>query len=129
MTFHLVETMTSEAPAPSASEVMVQMRDGVHLATDVYLPDGDGPFPAVLVRTPYDKSSRYTAISYEAEYFCGRGYAYVAQDVRGKFRSTGTTAPYVFDVADGWDSAEWISQQPWCDGTIGAVGASYYGFT
>ncbi|WP_324610821.1 CocE/NonD family hydrolase [Streptomyces acidiscabies] len=54
------ETMTSEAPAPSAREAMVQTRDGVHLATDVCLPDGDGPFPAVFVRTPYDKSSRYT---------------------------------------------------------------------
>jgi predicted acyl esterase len=129
MTFHLGETMTSEAPAPSASEVMVPTRDGVKLATDVYLPDGDGPFSAVFVRTPYDKSSRYTAIRYEAEYFCGRGYAYVAQDVRGKFRSTGATVPYVFDVADGWDSAEWIAHQPWSDGTIGAVGASYYGFT
>lgn len=132
MPFTLIESMGSEPPAPGAVEHDVRTRDGAVLATDVYLPPGAGThdrFPAILVRTPYDKSSRYTAISAEATYFTGRGYAYVAQDVRGKFHSTGATEPYLHDVADGYDTAEWIVGRPWSDGTIGVVGASYYGFT
>ncbi|KQV75207.1 hypothetical protein ASC61_09445 [Aeromicrobium sp. Root344] len=129
MTFEIIETMRSEEPSPAATEFMVQTRDGVELATDVYLPEGEGPFPAIIVRTPYDKSSRYTGLRFEAEYFNSRGYAFVAQDVRGKFRSKGATVPYALDVADSRDTLEWITQQAWSDGTAGAVGASYYGFT
>jgi predicted acyl esterase len=129
MSFRIVETMTSETPSEQATEFMVPMRDGVELATDVYLPEGASAHAAILVRTPYDKSSRYTALKYEAEYFCSRGFAFVAQDVRGKFRSRGETLPYAYDVADGYDSVEWISKQPWSNGSVGVAGASYYGFT
>ncbi|MFT4081660.1 MAG: CocE/NonD family hydrolase [Nocardioides sp.] len=129
MGFEIIETIVAERPAENASEFMVPTRDGVQLATDVYLPDRPGSHGAILVRTPYDKSSFYTALKFEAEYFCSRGYAFVAQDVRGKYGSTGATMPYAFDVADGYDTVEWIVQQPWSNGKVGVMGASYYGFT
>ncbi|MFJ9561148.1 CocE/NonD family hydrolase [Streptomyces fuscichromogenes] len=129
MSFTIVETMTSEPPSQHAREHMVAMRDGVELATDVYLPDEVSTHSAVLVRTCYDKSSRYTALTFEAEYYRSRGYVFVAQDVRGKFRSGGETLPYAYDVADGYDTAEWITRQPWSNGRIGVTGQSYYGFT
>ncbi|MEU1166455.1 CocE/NonD family hydrolase [Streptomyces sp. NPDC005921] len=129
MSFTIVETMTSEPPSEHAREHLVAMRDGVELATDVYLPDDAGIHSAILVRTCYDKSSRYTALAFEAEYYRSRGYAFVTQDVRGKFRSGGETLPYAYDVADGYDTAEWITRQPWSNGRIGVTGQSYYGFT
>ncbi|MEU2234073.1 CocE/NonD family hydrolase [Streptomyces vietnamensis] len=121
--------MTSETPSATAKESMVPMRDGTELATDVYLPDEAAVHSAILVRTCYDKSSRYTALTYEAEYFRSRGYVLVAQDVRGKFRSAGETFPYAHEVDDAYDTVEWITQQPWSNGRVGVTGASYYGFT
>jgi hypothetical protein len=108
---------------------MVQMRDGARLATDVYMPGGDGPFPAVLVRLPYDKNGRYCFMPYVARHVVARGYAFVPQDVRGKFRSDGEPLAFVNEVADGYDAIEWITQQPWSNGDVGMWGDSYYGFT
>ncbi|WP_081633313.1 CocE/NonD family hydrolase [Mycobacterium sp. 360MFTsu5.1] len=129
MAFKIIETLVPAPVAKGATEEMVLMRDGIALATDIYLPEGATKHSAILVRTPYDKSSRYTALKYEADYYCARGYAVVAQDVRGKFRSEGQTVPYAFDVADGYDTVEWIAQQPWSNGNVGVTGGSYYGFT
>ncbi len=127
--------LQSLAPAPldpRAEQIMVPMRDGVRLATDVYLPDGGtgrGRSPTVLVRLPYDKSGRYTFMPILAPYVNGRGYAFVVQDVRGKFRSEGETVPFVHEVQDGYDTLEWIARQAWSDGAVGMFGDSYYGFT
>lgn len=114
---------------PAAEEHMVTMRDGVRLATDVYLPEGAGPVPAVLVRLPYDKCGRYTFMPQCAPFYTGRGYALVVQDVRGKFRSEGETMPFVHEVDDGYDTIEWVATRPWCNGVVGMFGDSYYGFT
>ena len=105
------------------------MRDGVHLATDVYLPGGPGPFPAVLVRLPYDKNGRYCWIPFLATHFVARGYAFVPQDVRGRFRSEGEPVAFVNEVPDGYDTIDWIARQPWSNGDVGMWGDSYYGFT
>ncbi|MET8981141.1 CocE/NonD family hydrolase [Streptomyces sp. NPDC004539] len=129
MSFTVVETMTPEPPSEYAQEHMVPMRDGVELATDVYLPQDATAHSAILVRTCYDKSSRYTALTAEAEYYRARGFVFVTQDVRGKFRSAGDTLPYAHDVADGYDTVEWITGQPWSNGRVGVTGQSYYGFT
>jgi uncharacterized protein len=119
-------------PAPideRADEVMVKVRDGVRLATDVYLPDEPARLPTVLVRLPYDKCGRYTFMPQIAPAVTDRGYAFVVQDVRGKFRSEGATAPYVHEVDDGYDTIDWIVAQPWSDGQVAMFGDSYYGFT
>lgn len=123
-----LETIEPAPVPPDASEMLVPMRDGVHLATDVYLPSGDGPWPVILVRLPYDKDGRYTFMPQLARHVTARRYAFVVQDVRGKFRSEGETVPFVHEVDDGYDALEWISAQPWA-GPIGMFGDSYYGFT
>ncbi|MEU1040464.1 CocE/NonD family hydrolase [Streptomyces sp. NPDC005551] len=91
------------------------------LATDVCLPDGAGPFPAVLIRTPYDRA-RHLA---EARGWARRGFAAVVQDVRGRFASAGEWRPYENEAADGAMTARWIRRQRWSDGRYVAVGASY----
>ena len=83
----------------------------------------------MLVRICYDKNGRYTFMDLLAPYVTGRGYAFVVQDVRGKFRSEGTTMAFVHESHDGYDTLEWISNQPWSDGRVGMFGDSYYGFT
>jgi predicted acyl esterase len=121
---------TGPAPVGSgATQQMVPMRDGVSLAIDVYLPDGDGPWPSVLVRLPYDKNGRYCWMPWIARHFTDRGYAFLPQDVRGKFRSGGETNAFVHEIDDGFDTIEWITRQRWANGAVGMWGDSYYGFT
>lgn len=122
-------TVTSGPPAKAATEYMVRMRDGVRLATDVYLPDGVDTAPAILIRLPYDKTGEYCFIPMVGEYFADHGYVVVAQDVRGKFRSEGESIPWLNEVYDGYDTIEWIVNQPWSDGKVGMWGESYFGFT
>jgi len=108
---------------------MVRMGDAVRLATDVYLPEGRPPFPAVLVRLPYDKAGPLAYMPYVAQYLTARGYAVVLQDVRGKIRSEGETFAFVHEMRDGYDTIDWVASQSWCDGRVGMYGDSYYGFT
>lgn len=107
-------------------DVMVSMRDGVKLATDVYLPAKfDGKLPVILTRTPYNKSGAKK----HGEYFAQHGYAFVAQDTRGRYKSEGVWHWMTDDGIDGSDCASWIIQQPWSDGKIGMIGTSYVGGT
>jgi predicted acyl esterase len=124
-----VETLRPAALDPRAEQQMVPMRDGVRLATDTYLPPGHGRWPTVLVRLPYDKNGRYTFMPHLAAHVTARGYAFVVQDVRGRFRSEGETVPFVHEVDDGYDTIEWIVDQQWANGAVGMFGDSYYGFT
>jgi len=113
-----------------ADQQMISMRDRVRLATDVYLPDAvAGRLPTVLVRTPYDKGADFTFLPRLARVFNERGYAFVAQDVRGKARSEGPQEPFQHEVADGYDTIDWLTRQTWSDGTVGMFGDSYLGFT
>lgn len=123
------ERVTEEPVPETATQYMVRMRDGIRLATDVYLPEDGQPAEAVLVRLPYDKNSRYVFFRWVAEIFNRRGYAMVVQDVRGKFRSEGETLGFVGEANDGYDTIEWIIAQPWSNGIVGMFGDSYYGFT
>jgi putative CocE/NonD family hydrolase len=112
------------------SDVMVPMRDGVPLATDVYLPAaGDKPLagrrPTILMRTPYNK----VGAKADAEYFAARGYAFVAQDTRGRYASEGIWHMLTDDGPDGFDLCAWIGKQPWSDGKVGTIGTSYVGGT
>jgi uncharacterized protein len=125
-------------PAPEAagdvvvqSDVMVAMRDGIQLATDIYLPAQGGKarsgrFPALLMRTPYNKEVRAAPF---ARYFAARGYVVVVQDVRARYKSQGHWRPWYDDGRDGYDTAAWIGRQSWSDGGIGTVGTSYEGGT
>ena len=104
-------------------EEMVPMRDGVKLSTIIYLPEGSGPWPVVLIRTPYGKQTQTRS---NAEW-TKNGFALVAQDVRGTFKSEGNYRPFVDDQVDGYDTIEWIAKQPWSNGKIGMYGASAMG--
>jgi predicted acyl esterase len=123
-------TRVTAQPVPEhARQHMVKMRDGVRLATDVYPAEGVEPAPAVLVRLPYDKNSRYVFFDQIAARFTARGYIVVVQDVRGRFRSEGRTLAWTGEVDDGYDTIDWIIHQSWSDGVVGMFGDSYYGFT
>ena len=106
--------------------MLCPMRDGIALAVDIILPNGEGPFPVILERTPYDKNISNHA---GAEDFARRGYAVVMQDVRGRFNSDGDFDPYRQEHQDGFDTINWIAEQKWCNGNIGMIGGSYGGQT
>ena len=124
----------AEAPAGDVAltrDVMVAMRDGVHLATDVYRPAHGGTalagrYPTILMRTPYNKELRAPDF---AAYFGARGYVVVVQDVRARYTSEGHWRLLDDDGRDGYDTAAWIGLQPWSDGKIGTIGTSYEGGT
>lgn len=120
--------------------VMVGMRDGVHLATDIYFPafDGkrlDGRLPVIMNRTPYGRSKtaaremtadgRRRTRAEVAEYYVRRGYVFIYQDTRGRGGSEGQFVKYLDDGHDGYDMCQWIAAQPWSDGRIGMLGTSY----
>ncbi|MCX7380379.1 MAG: CocE/NonD family hydrolase [Alphaproteobacteria bacterium] len=118
----------------------VLARDGVGLATDIYLPDGAGPFPVVLERTPYGRDlvsrSERTAADPNpitradlAGFFTAHGYAVVFQDNRGRHGSEGVFVKYLSDGEDGFDCCAWIMAQEWCDGRICTMGLSYAAHT
>ncbi len=101
----------------------VPMRDGVALSTNIFLPVGEGPFPALLIRTPYDATAGDNAM------WSAHGYAVVKQDVRGRHRSEGEDRPWVHEKDDGEDTLNWLEQQPWCNGRVAMYGGSYPGAT
>lgn len=103
----------------------VPMRDGVKLATDIWLPTGAvRPLPCVFIRTPYGRQN--SGNSYRR--FVQRGYAVVIQDVRGRSGSEGDWEPLTCETEDGSDTLDWIAAQFWCDGNIGMIGGSYLGY-
>jgi len=106
------------------SDVGIPMRDGIKLATDIYRPDAEGPFPVILVRTPYKKEMS----ELQARYYARRGYVVAIQDCRGRFASSGTWEPFVNEAKDGYDTIEWLARQPWSNGKVGMIGASYLGW-
>jgi len=126
-------------------DIMVPMRDGARLATDVYLPARNGSvvadaFPVILERTPYGKHrpsrsertvDRAAPLTRKqvAEFFVSRGYVVVYQDCRGCYGSEGRFVKYTSDGNDGYDTCAWIVEQPWCNGRIGTKGLSYAAHT
>lgn len=119
-----------------SKNVMVPMRDGIRLATDLYRPGRDGElvegrYPTIVCLTPYDKTDRrYTEI---ADFFVPYGYTVVLQDLRDRYRSEGTREYFHSATphtgTDGYDTIEWIAGQQWSNGRTGMVGSSYAGIT
>jgi putative CocE/NonD family hydrolase len=110
--------------------VMVPMRDGVKLATFIHRPKTDRKVPVILTRTPYGAERRGPQAAPKpvpADSQPAR-YATVVQDTRGRFASEGEFYPMKDDPKDGYDTIEWLAQQPWCDGNVGMVGGSYGGY-
>ena len=111
-------------------DVPIAARDGVQLAADVYLPAiggqaAEGSFPAIVERTPYLKDT--TRYARRGHWYAARGYAVVMNDVRGRGHSEGVWYPFAKEAPDGYDVVEWVARQPWCNGRVGTMGASYAG--
>jgi len=127
------------------TDVMVAMRDGARLATDLYLPTarpgeiGPGRVPALLTRTPYNKNTppppsddpqfRRIGMDEYGRYFAAHGYAMVVQNTRGRYQSEGVWNWLNDDGRDGVDACAWIGAQPWSNGKVGMFGTSYPGGT
>lgn len=105
------------------SNKRVPVDSGITLATDVHLPAGVGPFPAILMRTPYHRVLQVS----NALQLVNRGYAFVVQDCRGKYDSDGVFNPLVNEADDGAATIDWIANQKWCNGRVGLWGRSYPG--
>lgn len=105
-------------------DIAVAMRDGTRLFADVYRPTAPGRYPALLMRTPYDKVQSVSPLVIGA---VKRGYVVALQDVRGQFRSEGSFNPYLQEINDGHDTIEWLAAQPYVDGKVGTFGLSYPG--
>lgn len=111
--------------------IMVPMRDGVNLATDIYRPAKEGRYPVLLSRLPYNKEmpGMLTMMIGTALRAVQKGYVVVIQDCRGRFASEGEFSPPFNEAHDGADTVAWIVQQPWATGQVGTIGGSYLGFT
>ena len=110
----------------------VPMRDGVPLATEVYLPRQSGNYPVVLTRSPYTRGSLAASSNCDnprLTELARRGYVGLNQDARGRYRSGGAFDPFQQEGGDGYDTVEWAAEQPWSDGRVGIFGASYVGVT
>jgi uncharacterized protein len=122
-------------PLPGLPEVTLQrnvscrMRDGVTLYADVYRPAGEGPFPVILMRLPYDKTQAETINYSHPSWYAQRGYMVVVQDVRGSWASEGVFTPFLSEAEDGYDSIEWAARLPGANGRVGMYGFSYAGAT
>ncbi len=118
-----------EAIAVIDQKIMVPMRDGVRLATDVYRPKTDEPVPIIWSRTPYNFNSwrdgeMSTRTYRSALQAVQRGYAYVVQNERGKFYSEGEWDILGPPTTDGWDALDWMERQRWSNGKVGTLGCS-----
>jgi putative CocE/NonD family hydrolase len=110
-------------------KVMMPMRDGIRLATDIYRPKTDEPVPVIFSRTPYNfnlysegkLNKRQIQRAMKA---VKRGYAYVVQNERGRYFSEGEWDILGVPLTDGYDAFSWMADQDWCNGKIGTLGCS-----
>lgn len=109
--------------------VMMPMRDGTRLMTDIFRPKTDKPVPVIFSRTPYNfnpwvNGQRNTRVAQEAYDAVSRGYAYVVQNERGRYYSEGEWEILGAPLTDGYDAFSWMEKQPWSNGKIGTIGCS-----
>ncbi len=107
-------------------KLFVEMRDGTKLNTTIYFPEGEGPWPVVFIRSPYNLLRGMNML---ARIFAYYGYVGIHQDVRGSFNSEGDWYPVLNERADGADTLAWLVKQAWQDGNIAMFGGSYFGYT
>ncbi len=127
----LLGAVPTTAGAFEFETVMVEMRDGVHLATDVFRPSRPGRYPTILIRTTY---GREFIPDVAAEKICDKlKFALITQDTRGRYDSEGVDDVFLSDGwgehQDGYDTVDWIVAQDWSDGKVGLFGASALGIT
>ena len=114
--------------APTLTE-QVPMRDGVHLYTEIFLPDPPGVYPAILMRSPYPYTRPSRNDKQPVSRYQDAGYAVVFQLTRGQGQSEGCFHFFQDEIDDGYDAIHWITEQAWSNGKVGMMGASYLGGT
>lgn len=102
-------------------QAMIPMRDGVRLATTIFLPEKEGRYPTVLQRRPYNRLDGFAGW----EDWVQNGYAFIVQDTRGRYDSEGEFVPFLQEINDTPDTIGWIRQQDWSNGKVGMMGPSY----
>jgi putative CocE/NonD family hydrolase len=110
-------------------DVPAPMRDGTLLRANIVRPQAGGPYPVVLMRTPYGKDFAAVSPLLDSVRLARAGYIVVTQDTRGRFGSQGEWEPFRYEADDGYDSVEWAARLSGCTGAVGMVGGSYVGFT
>ena len=129
--FVLIASVSIAALGQNMPEVLFQRsatmktRDGVTLRADVYRPAGEGVYPVLLKRTPYDKDNDAAL----GRRMAARGYIVVIQDVRGRYASDGEWYPFKHEIEDGYDAVEWAAALPHSNGKVGMFSGSYVGAT
>ena len=116
--------------------VYVTMRDGVKIAVDVYRPEAEGHYPAILSMSPYLKELQqwppmltHSIEAGDTSFFVSKGYVHIIAQIRGTGMSQGQW--HLSDIneqQDGSDLVEWAAQQAWCNGNVGSMGFSYFSF-
>ena len=125
-----IAATVSTAQVRTRFGLAVPMRDGVQLVADLWLPAGKGPFPAIVFQTPYQRTLELVSGNRPpemGEYFARHGYAWMAQDTRGRGDSDGSFSFFHDDGRDGYDTIEWVARQSWSDGRVCTMGVSYMG--
>lgn len=107
--------------------LMIPMKDGVKLATDVYRPKSPGKYPVIISRTPYNKNGNIHPYRQLAELFSSQGYVFIIQDIRGKHGSEGEFEPFIHESLDGFNTIEWAGEAEWSNGHVALYGFSYLG--
>ncbi|MDT4923982.1 MAG: uncharacterized protein QOG01_1695 [Pseudonocardiales bacterium] len=113
-------------------DVWIPMRDGVGMQADIWRPADDGRYPVLLQRTPYNRADSFAVIvnaGVEPLRAVAEGFVVAISDTRGRFGSHGRFDPFRTEAADGYDTVQWLAEQPYSSGRIGMYGGSYYGAT
>jgi len=116
-------------PVKPKETVSMVTRDGVRLDADLYRPEGEGPFPVLLMRQPYGRAIASTVVYAHPEWYAAHGYLVVIQDVRGRGTSEGTFRLFADEITDGEDTVRWAAALPGSSGRVGMYGFSYQGMT
>ncbi|MBX3070247.1 MAG: CocE/NonD family hydrolase [Thermomicrobiales bacterium] len=124
-----METLAGMGGVTVERNVPLTMADGTTLYSDIYRPAGEGPFPVILIRLPYDKNQGENITYAHPAWYARHGYVVVSQDVRGRYRSEGEWYPFLNEASDGVATIEWAAQLPGTTGQVGMYGFSYAGAT
>ncbi|MBT2550227.1 CocE/NonD family hydrolase [Arthrobacter sp. ISL-65] len=127
----VISSVTAQPSVIVEFDVPARMRDGVILRADVYRPSGDGPWPALVVRTPYNKSGAADDLwnGFSPTEVARQGFMMVIQDVRGRYASDGAWEPLRHEGHDGADAIAWAAELRGSNGRVGMLGGSYCGHT
>ena len=138
VTYTYPEALVRPPEAPKGAvrigDVYVPMRDGVKLAVDIYRPEKEGRYPVLLSLSPYMKDIQrkpphwsHAIESGATSFYVPKGYVHVIAQGRGAGLSQGQWKWFdEKERTDGYDLIEWIAQQPWCTGSVGMIGDSYF---